>query len=91
MPGKFEGEPEWAKELYDMMLDGSDETYYDENDRPIDYFAIDAIDADEMVAPELDNKHIILWEDDNGFVYTKVFNSEHAAKNYMKESLGVPT
>jgi hypothetical protein len=90
MPGKFEGEPEWAQILYlEALEQGADETYEDEAGRTIDLIRVDSVDADNWGTPELEDKTVILWTDDNGFVYTKVFNNEVETENYLRDALGV--
>lgn len=90
MPGKFEGEPAYAEHFYNLALEGdADDNFVDDVDRQIDWFDVDAIDADEANAPELENKILLLWEDSNGFIYTKVFDSSVTANVYLTDALGV--
>lgn len=65
-PGKFEGEPWWALELYDFIMNGGgDETLYD-SDTPFEIFNVD---KDMATRYDLDPSitRIACHESDQGF------------------------
>jgi hypothetical protein len=67
-PGKFEGKPLWAPYYWDLAMDGCADAS-DHIDGGFG-FKIDASDVE--VWPELkDTPQILLFETDNGFVYTE--------------------
>lgn len=80
-PGRFEGEMRYIPKFYDwVMVGGSDQVLYDSYDRPHDLFVLD--DEIKKEFPELKSySHILLWSDDNGFVFSDVFDVETEYKN----------
>jgi len=66
-PGKFEGEPVWAPDFWALVLEGS----ADDHERGVYIFEIDSSDVERW--PELrEAKKIEIWEDDLGFVNTRI-------------------
>ena len=79
-PGKFEGAPRYAPELYGRMLDGwADDTEYDESDTAIDVFNVDPNEDLAIAYPEIAGKTVRLWEDGQGFVHCDIAEREGAA------------
>lgn len=78
MPGKFEGEPEYVEKYWGFTMDSAeDDLVYDENDVAISIFYIDEDDIE--LSPELTGNYAIaLWEDNNGFVHHRVFETVSA-------------
>jgi len=76
MPGKFEGEPAYAKHFYDESMEGgADENVIDSGGAQIDIFRISSEDTDQF--PDLINdEFVILWETNDGFVMTETATSE---------------
>jgi hypothetical protein len=71
-PGKFEGEMVYAPHYYSLIMDGcADETEYDDDDTPIDYFDVSSEDTKEF--PELKGvKRLVCFEDSSGFFYCSI-------------------
>ena len=69
-PGKFEGEPTYVPYLWDVILNGDGESI-DGDDQIL--YTIVGIDPDDVEAfPELtDVDCVILWESEQGFVYSR--------------------
>ncbi len=68
-PGKFEGEPCWAEALWD----GADIDFYD-GETPVSVIQLDANDVQAFPCSLDDSdigKVVLLWEDDQGFVFTR--------------------
>jgi hypothetical protein len=72
-PGKFEGEPEYVPQYWDMVLDGgADEEEYDEDgENPVAVFKL----TEEDKAKWFDFQgctELRLWESDQGFVFSEL-------------------
>lgn len=76
MPGKFEGEPAYAEYFYNLAMEsGADETFLDSASTQIDVWRLEADDFDKF--PDLINdEYVLLWEDEQGFIYTDTATSE---------------
>lgn len=72
-PGKFEGEHVYVPHYWEQSLDGGpDATTYDEDDTEYSVFYID--DDDRARFPQLTGVYaLVLYEDDQGFVWCKEF------------------
>ena len=73
-PGKFEGESAYVPYYWD--LDANDE-WFDTSDYCIRVYVITAADHDkflELIVGQI----LVLWEDDNGFVNSRVFHTDDA-------------
>lgn len=71
-PGKFEGEPTYARHFYDIMLDGGGDDTLCDNDTLIEVFIV--TDEDRRLYPDLVDVYAVgLQESDSGFVYTQEF------------------
>lgn len=85
MAGKFEGEPEYVEDYYNLSMDGADESYINEYDNQVDVFKINPGD------PGFDEighySHIAIWEDDHGFVYHRLFESQASLTAWL-ETIG---
>ena len=80
-PGKFEGEPEYALVLYDLVMEGfSDETIFDEDETPIDVFFVDDDLRQKCPGIDKDTFAVILWESTQGFVNTEELSEEQYEK-----------
>ena len=87
MPGKFEGEPAYAEQLYNLANEGmADDNWIDGYSRQVDYFSLHP--GDDVDYDSNGGDHFLLWEDDQGFVYTKQFHSRDEAFRYMIDALG---
>ncbi len=84
-PGKYEAEPLYVAYFHELVLDGaSGDTIYDEYDTPIDTFDID--DDDRAAFPELGGAvHIAVWENDQGFVSHKLFDSKYKLARWVEK------
>lgn len=72
-PGKFEGEPEYVKAFWEVMMDGgADETIY-EGDHPHEVFVLSDEDRMKYGFDEEDYA-LVLWESDQGFVNHEVIS-----------------
>lgn len=73
-PGKFEGEAPWTAYFWEKVLEGAfdDEEEAEEFDTLIAVFHLRS--EDRAVWPELPpDQHVLrLWEDDQGFVYSRL-------------------
>jgi hypothetical protein len=71
--GKFEGCPSYVEYFWDLALNGGNE------DRVIDdvvYTYVNIDKEDHGLYPELpENKYIVVWEDDQGFVHHSFTNA----------------
>jgi hypothetical protein len=78
-PGKFEGEPMHVPYFYDGMLEGWGDTNGPATLIPID-------DDERRAFPETlspEDVAIVLWQDDNGFCNSRVFQSVDAAETFL--------
>jgi hypothetical protein len=76
-PGKFEGEPFYARYLYERSTDGgADDTVWD-GETQIDVFYIteDDLKVCQDFAPNDVGQVVLLWESDQGFVFTEMLAS----------------
>ncbi len=93
MPGKFEGEPSYAEYFFDLSMEGGqDDSFVSDYDVQIDYFKASPADISNAGKDGdilMDFPHVILWESNDGFVYTDVFESWEDAKNFMRHELEV--
>jgi len=87
-PGKFEGEPIYSPYFWDRVMNGeSDHTFYD-GDHPVDVFRITYEEKKEF--PELyDFTHVLINEDENGFVYCDLFNWQKEIDNMRVFACGI--
>ncbi len=70
-PGKFEGEPLYVRELWELGLEGgASETVYD-GETPVDVFILTDGDR-ESYKLDADDYAILLWESETGFVNSRV-------------------
>ena len=74
-PGKFEGEPDWVEELWELSLDGSwgdGIPLYDEY-----YMVMELSDDDKARWPDLSDAYgVILHETSNGFVDAEIYDNK---------------
>ena len=85
-PGKFEGESDWAVYYQDKAMEGcEDDLQYDpDDDTPISIFLVS--DEDRLIFPELeDTVEVWLWEDDQGFVGTRTFETDDKIPSWDAE------
>jgi hypothetical protein len=75
-PGKFEGEPEYLKTLWDSVLDGASDDVIDDGDRVYSVFRLSADDKRDYAT---DADIIIVWESDQGFVNMRHLDSAEFA------------
>ncbi len=88
MPGKFQGEPSYAEFFYDLAMDGDQtETFVDSFGVQIDVFRIEQEDYDKF-QDLVNEEFIILWESDDGFVFSEVASSESDLIDTL-ETMGV--
>lgn len=88
MPGKFEGEPPYAEYFYNLAMEsGADETFIDSGGTQIDAWKLEQDDYERF--PDLINdEYLLLWEDEQGFIYTDTATSEGDMIDSL-ESMGV--
>lgn len=83
-PGKFEGEHWSTIALWDVVMNGfQDETFYDEDDSPLDVIALKDEDRITLELPDLQGEsnmetitHVLLWENESGFVQSDWLSQE---------------
>jgi hypothetical protein len=69
-PGKFENEPAWVVKFYEEIMSGYVAHTYQDQETGQEFDVIEVLDEDEKEFPELAGYGLVmLWEDDNGFVY----------------------
>ena len=82
-PGKFENEPYYVPYFWDCCLDGAeDEILYDEYEKPYSLFKVEEELAEFLSTdfPGIEDKTVLLWEDDSGFVNHKILDDEELAE-----------
>ena len=90
-PGKFEGEPSFVPELWDMVMDGGmDDEFYD-GDKPVAVFMIDnELRTKFPAAFGPDGSYsvayaILLYEDSQGFVNSSSVDSAEELTSLIDE------
>ena len=73
-PGKFEGEPAYVRYFWSDIMDGFGEPFV------LDGAHADILDIEpgeqELFGIESQYEYIVLWEDDNGFVFHRLLTRE---------------
>jgi len=81
-PGKYEGEQWYVPEYWEKVLDGkSDQTISDDTTQ-YSLFRLCAEDAPVLKGYADPGEWLILWEDDQGFVHSRVMSND-AKKRFV--------
>lgn len=81
-PGKFEGEPCYAEHFYTACLEGGADDFYDGCTQVsrLDVTAEDVAAFPCCLETADIGKAVILWETEQGFVYTRLMDTAEADK-----------
>jgi hypothetical protein len=76
-PGKFEGEPDYVPELWDMTLDGFTDWEFYNGETLCSVLAVDTDLVRRIPAlSDLLGKRLVLFEDELGFVYCVTYDAD---------------
>ena len=67
-PGRFQNEPEWITELWDLILSGMSDVSLHDGSTAYDAFEIDQEIADLTGYRPREGSYVVIWSNDQGFV-----------------------